>query len=242
MAFFFNTTPAIRCGTGLSDRFAETCGGLLGKSVLFVTDAGLMKLGLPNAAITSLEAAGIEVTVFDAVEADPSLATLMTAVRQATDAGATGVVGFGGGSSMDVAKLAALLAGSGEDIDEAWGVGNAKGPRLPLVLVPTTAGTGSEVTPVSIITVAGDEIETVSQSQSGVHFDLNGDYFAEQTGWLGADDGFLVIDRNANGVIDDITEMFGAPGVSGYGELAALDVVIGCVAVNDNLPNAWRAA
>ena len=79
-----------------------------------------------------------------------------------TAAGATGVVGFGGGSPMDVAKLAALLLGSGEDIDAAWGVGNAAGPRLPLALVPTTAGTGSEVTPVAIITVAGAEKRGVS--------------------------------------------------------------------------------
>jgi alcohol dehydrogenase class IV len=71
-------------------------------------------------------------------------------------------VGFGGGSSLDVAKLAALLIGSNEDIDGAWGVGNAKGPRLPLVLVPTTAGTGSEVTPVSIITVGEEEKRGVS--------------------------------------------------------------------------------
>src|SRR5690606_7413483 len=74
----------------------------------------------------------------------------------------TGVVGFGGGSSMDVAKLVALLLGSGEDLDEAWGVAQAKGPRLPLVLVPTTAGTGSEVTPVSIITVGDEEKRGVS--------------------------------------------------------------------------------
>jgi alcohol dehydrogenase class IV len=72
------------------------------------------------------------------------------------------VVGFGGGSAMDVAKLAALLLGSGEPLDAAWGVGNAKGPRLPLVLVPTTAGTGSEVTPVAIITVGAEEKRGVS--------------------------------------------------------------------------------
>ena len=63
---------------------------------------------------------------------------------------------------MDVAKLCALLIGSNEDIEEAWGVANAKGPRLPLVLYPTTAGTGSEVTPISIITVGGDEKKGVS--------------------------------------------------------------------------------
>ncbi|AVX03475.1 iron-regulated protein FrpA [Maritalea myrionectae] len=76
-----------------------------------------------------------------------------------------------------------------------------------------------------VLDLDGDGIETVSQSQSGVHFDLNGDYFAEQTGWIGADDGFLVMDRNNNGVIDDISEMFGAPDVGGYQELAAVDAV-----------------
>ena len=63
---------------------------------------------------------------------------------------------------MDVAKLAALIIGSNENLEEAWGVGNAKGPRLPLVLIPTTAGTGSEVTPVSIITVGEEEKKGVS--------------------------------------------------------------------------------
>mgnify|MGYP005667082867 FL=1 len=96
------------------------------------------------------------------MEADPSLKTLMSVVDVGKEFNATGVIGFGGGSSMDVAKLCALLIGSNEDIEEAWGVANAKGPRLPLVLYPTTAGTGSEVTPISIITVGGDEKKGVS--------------------------------------------------------------------------------
>ena len=86
----------------------------------------------------------------------------MNVVEVGKDFEATGVIGFGGGSSMDVAKLCALLLGSNEDIEKAWGVANAKGPRLPLVLYPTTAGTGSEVTPISIITVGGDEKKGVS--------------------------------------------------------------------------------
>jgi alcohol dehydrogenase class IV len=67
------------------------------------------------------------------------------------------VIGLGGGSSLDVAKLVALLAKGGESLAEVYGVGVAKGPRLPLLLAPTTAGTGSEVTPISIVTTGAHE-------------------------------------------------------------------------------------
>ena len=160
--FAFHTTAQIVFAGGSARRLGEIAGQRLGASVLFVTDPGLRKLGLCDPAIAALCAAGASVAVFDAVEADPSLATVQAAVAAGKQAAATGVVGFGGGSSLDVAKVAALLLGSGEDIDGAWGVGNAKGPRLPLVLVPTTAGTGSEVTPVSIITVGAEEKRGVS--------------------------------------------------------------------------------
>ncbi len=158
-AFSFNTTAALRFEQGAAARLGEFAGARLGRRVLFVTDAGVRRLGLGDAALAGLRAHA-EVTVFDAVEADPGRATLMAAV--AAGRGASGVVGFGGGSPMDVAKLAALLLGSGEDLDAAWGVGLARGPRLPLALVPTTAGTGSEVTPVAIITIGGDEKRGVS--------------------------------------------------------------------------------
>lgn len=160
--FVFNTTPSLVFEPGAARRFGAVVGARLGRSVLFVTDPGLRRLGLCDAALASLEAQGIAATVFDEVEADPSRGTLMRAVEAGRAAGATGVAGFGGGSSLDVAKLAALLVGSGEELDDAWGVGLAKGPRLPLALVPTTAGTGSEVTPVSIITVGEEEKRGVS--------------------------------------------------------------------------------
>ncbi|WP_454702385.1 iron-containing alcohol dehydrogenase [Agrobacterium burrii] len=160
--FIFNTTPQIVFRPSAAAEIGDIVKAKLGQRILFVTDPGLRKLGLCDPALASLATSGIEATVFDGVEADPSLATVMAAVGAAKTAGATGIIGFGGGSSLDVAKVVALLCGSGEDIDGAWGVGNAKGPRLPLVLVPTTAGTGSEVTSVSIITVGGDEKRGVS--------------------------------------------------------------------------------
>src|SRR4030095_16584921 len=99
--------------------------------------------------------AGHEIILCDAVEADPSKESSLAAGELGRRHDVTHVVGFGGGSPMDVAKLAAYLLGSGDELDTVWGVDIAKGQRLPLVLVPTTAGTGSEATPISVITCEG---------------------------------------------------------------------------------------
>lgn len=160
--FTFNATARILFQDGAAAELYGHAGTLLGARVLVVTDPGIRRLRLCEPAVDGLGGAGVRVEYFDQVEADPSVRTLLAAVDAARSMDATGIVGFGGGSSLDVAKLAALLAGSGEDLDDAWGVGNAKGPRLPLVLIPTTAGTGSEVTPVAIMTVGGDEKRGVS--------------------------------------------------------------------------------
>ena len=154
--FNFNTTPKIVFAAGSASNIAEHT-AFLGQHVTLITDKGLVKAGIVAPAIEHLTKAGVSVSVFDEVVADPPRAQIMKAAAFCREQSATGVLAIGGGSSMDVAKLAALLAGSNEDLDEAWGIGNAKGPRLPLALVPTTAGTGSEVTPISIITVEDDE-------------------------------------------------------------------------------------
>jgi len=122
-----------------------------------------MSLGLTDNTLKELQKMS-SVQIFDEVEADPSQKTLLNAIEVGKKFNATGVIGFGGGSSMDVAKLAALILGSNENLEEAWGVANAKGPRLPLALIPTTAGTGSEVTPISIITVGEEEKKGVSSA------------------------------------------------------------------------------
>ena len=153
--FSFNTTPSLRMGAGLAGELGQITRPICGDRVLLVTDPGMMATGLVQQATDCLRAAGVAVTLFDQVQADPPESIVVQAAQKAR--GATGVIGFGGGSSLDVAKLAALLAASGQPLAEAYGIGNAQGPRLPLVLVPTTAGTGSEVTPISIVTTGASE-------------------------------------------------------------------------------------
>ena len=162
--FIFNTTSAIRFGNGMSKTCVEEISKKLGPNILFITDKGLMTLNLTQPALSELNKHSSIVEVFDDVEADPSIKTLVNSIDAGKKINATGVIGFGGGSSMDIAKLTSLILGSNEDIEEIWGVSNAKGPRLPLVLIPTTAGTGSEVTPISIITVGEEEKKGVSSS------------------------------------------------------------------------------
>ena len=160
--FTFNTAASIVVREGAALQLAEIIGRRFGKHLLLVTDPGLKAAGLVDPVVAALIKAGYDVCVFDEVEPDPSRATLNRAVEIGKAHGVTAVVGLGGGSSLDIAKLAALLLGSGEDLDATWGVNKATGPRLPLILVPTTAGTGSEVTPVSIITVGEGEKRGVS--------------------------------------------------------------------------------
>ncbi|MDQ3143883.1 MAG: iron-containing alcohol dehydrogenase [Pseudomonadota bacterium] len=152
--FIFNPGPKLLSGEGSAAGLAER---LPDGPCLFVTDRDVVRLKLTDACRAALEAGGREVVLFDGVEADPSKATLLSAVEAGRAAGATHVLGFGGGSPMDVAKLAAYLLGSKDDLDSIWGVGLATGRKLPLALVPTTAGTGSEATPVAVITCEGSE-------------------------------------------------------------------------------------
>ncbi|AFP29321.1 iron-containing alcohol dehydrogenase [Marinobacter sp. BSs20148] len=164
-AFTFNTTKSIICEPGSIKRLGTLVRAQIGKSVLLVTDAGLIKAGLLGAATDSLTQAGVSYRVFDGVVADPPVSVVEAALAEARAANIDGVIGFGGGSSMDVAKLVALLIGGGEKLEDVYGVGQAKGQRLPLIQIPTTAGTGSEVTPISIITVGETEKKGVVAPQ-----------------------------------------------------------------------------
>ena len=152
--FSFSTVPHILCapgiaqqlGTHLRQHFADA------QRALIVTDAGFLQTGLIEPIIASLRSAQLAVEIFSGVVADPPEAVVLHAAEAARQAGIDLVIGIGGGSSMDVAKLIAVLAPGEQELKTMYGIGNVKRRGLPLVQVPTTAGTGSEVTPISIVT------------------------------------------------------------------------------------------
>jgi alcohol dehydrogenase class IV len=133
--------------------------------VFLVSDNGIAKAGLLDKAVLGLRAGGMEVAVFTDVLADPPESNVLDALKLAREFGADGVVGFGGGSSMDVAKLVAFLSRSAQSLPEIYGIGLAQGERLPLIQVTTTAGTGSEVTPIAIVTTGEHEKKGVIAPQ-----------------------------------------------------------------------------
>ncbi len=149
----FKTVSDIRIAPGGAAKLDALVQGLFtNKRIAIVTDKGVRGLGLMDGGLSALESAGYDVMVFDQVVADPPEATVQEIADGIRGFGAGLVIGFGGGSPMDTAKVAAHLAGCDQPLDTMYGVDNAKGPKLPLLLIPTTSGTGSEVTNVAILT------------------------------------------------------------------------------------------
>ena len=157
--FKFQTTSSILSEVGATSKIGQIMVDMGCKKVAFVTDAMILKLGLAEACLDGLKASGVEVHIIDDVVADPPEAMIRKAVDEAKAQGIDGVVSVGGGSSLDTAKLISILSqpDAPQDLDDMYGVGMVKGGRLPLVLAPTTAGTGSEVTPISIVTTRTSE-------------------------------------------------------------------------------------
>jgi alcohol dehydrogenase class IV len=151
-SFAFNTVSRIICGCGSALKLSEQCAILGLKKPLLVTDPGLVSIGLIEPIRAALAQAGLSPVMFDQVREDPPEQTVFDAVALGQEHDVDGVVAVGGGSSMDVAKVVAVLLGTDQPLDQLYGVDQVRGGRLPLILVPTTAGTGSEVTPVAIVT------------------------------------------------------------------------------------------
>ena len=138
-------------GAGTSKRLGELARELKGQRVLLVTDQGLARAGHEQHAVESLKAAGLQVTVFDEVQHDPTTADVQRGLEVAQQANIDLIVGLGGGSSMDCAKGINFLLTNGGRMEDYWGFGKVSKPMLPLIAIPTTAGTGSEAQSFAII-------------------------------------------------------------------------------------------
>ncbi|MDN5511070.1 iron-containing alcohol dehydrogenase [Acinetobacter sp.] len=152
--FQFQTVSNIISGLGSIYELKQLLQQHAYKKLLLVTDAGMIQQQLHEPIIEILESIRLPYTIYSNVQADPPEHIVLDAVQFAKNEKVDIVLGFGGGSSLDVAKVIAVLAHPEQQqtLKDLYGINNAKNPRLPLFLVPTTAGTGSEVTPISIVT------------------------------------------------------------------------------------------
>lgn len=152
--FQFQTVGNIISGLGSISELKTVLTEKNYKRLLLVTDAGILQQQLHQPILEILKQLQLDYAIYSNVQADPAEQIVLEAVDFAKQQNIDVVLGFGGGSAMDVAKIIAVLSHSEQtqQLSDLYGVGNAKAPRLPLILVSTTAGTGSEVTPISIVT------------------------------------------------------------------------------------------
>jgi alcohol dehydrogenase class IV len=148
----FHSAGQLLFGRGAVRQLGDEARRLGLKRVFIVTDAILAKVGIVAAVRAPLEAAGIALDVFEGGEPEPSLELAEVVLEQARKFGPDGIVGLGGGSNMDLAKLAAAVLAHGGTSRDYIGEDKIPGPVLPLICIPTTAGTGSEVSASSVMT------------------------------------------------------------------------------------------
>ena len=144
-------TPDCFIGSGAVSELTRALRSLEARKVLVVTDPGVLRAGIYERIQTALAEAGVEVELFDQVKPDPSTTFVQSAAEQARQARVDAVIGLGGGSSIDTAKMAAALAANTREVAEYLGGAAFDKPVLPILAVPTTAGTGSEATHIAIL-------------------------------------------------------------------------------------------
>ena len=150
--FIFSTVADIEFGEGSSSLLGDRISSMGLRNAFIVSDPGILSLGLMDQALADLVKHKVEYQIFSKVTADPPEEIVLQAASELRASECDLVIGFGGGSSMDVAKIIAVLAKGNQKLEEMYGVDKVTGSRLPLIQIPTTAGTGSEATMVSIIT------------------------------------------------------------------------------------------
>ncbi len=155
----FQTTPRIVMGPGCLSQIQSEIQRLGCNKVMVVTDPGIVQAGIAARLEEILAKAGIAFDRFDQVTPDPSLEVAAQAIEALRASGAQAVIGLGGGSAIDIAKTAALLADSGGKLNDYFGIDLVPKPGRRTVIIPTTAGTGSEVTPIVILSDEAEKLK-----------------------------------------------------------------------------------
>jgi alcohol dehydrogenase class IV len=155
----FHSAGQIMFGRGAVKQTGQLAERLKLRRVLIVTDETLVAAGLDRAVRDPLESCGITVEAFDGGQPEPSLELVEQCAAAAWRFAPDGVVGLGGGSNMDLAKIVATLLTHGGDARDFVGEDRVPGPVLPLICIPTTSGTGSEVTAASVLTDRANQIK-----------------------------------------------------------------------------------
>ena len=150
--FTFSVPQNIIVGRGSLAKLPEVAEKSGGKKAFIISGPHLNKMGIVQSCVDALKAKGIESSVFTETEGNPSVETVDKASAAYKESGADFIVALGGGSPMDVAKAVGVVARYGGSITEYEGADKVPGDIIPLIAVPTTAGTGSEVTAFSVIT------------------------------------------------------------------------------------------
>lgn len=150
--FSFSIPQHVIFGKGSLGKLPEAAKALGKNKALIISGPHLNRIGMVDKCRAALSAAGIGSAAFTETEGNPSTETVEKAVDAYKSSGADFIVAFGGGSPLDVAKAASILVTYGGKITEYEGGGKVPGPVVPMIAIPTTAGTGSEVTSFSVIT------------------------------------------------------------------------------------------
>jgi alcohol dehydrogenase class IV len=159
MTFELHLPRDTHVGGGVSERAGDVAARLGVRRVLVVCDPFMVEGGIAGGVVDRLEAAGIAVAVFSEIRGEPTTAEVDGALAALRAHDADGVLAVGGGSSLDTGKAVAVMAANAGAIADFAGYDRIPQPGLPLVAVPTTAGTGSEVTRVTVITDAGRDVK-----------------------------------------------------------------------------------
>lgn len=163
-AWNFRTAGQLTFGPGAVSQLGDLVRRRGADRVLVLTDANLVAAGIVDAACRPLAAAGLTVATFAEGQAEPPLEVVQAAVDQARSFRPDAMVGLGGGSNMDVAKVTAAIYSHGGTARDYFGFNKVPGPILPLVCVPTTAGTGSEVSHAAVLTDVSARVKVSSLS------------------------------------------------------------------------------